>query len=234
MSNRLVPIMGILVREVNRYPPAIKSRSPSRMAIMSTLLVLSSSALGAASVSKQLIQDTVARFRAQDPALKLIERDLGADPVPHLTTDAATAIRGGEPTNAAQAEAKALSDTLIDELKAADVIVIGAPMYNFGIPSTLKAWFDYVLRAGVTFRYTETGPKGLLEGKRAIVVESRGGLYSSGPAQGMDAQEPHLRTLLGFIGVSDVAFIRAEKLGYGPEAREQSISAAQAELKLVA
>ncbi|WP_332681210.1 FMN-dependent NADH-azoreductase [Bosea sp. (in: a-proteobacteria)] len=201
---------------------------------MSTVLVLNSSALGAASVSRQLIDATVARLRAQDPGLKLVERDLGASPVPHLTLDAATAIRGGEPANAAQQQARALSDELLEELKAADIVVIGAPMYNFGIPSTLKAWFDYVLRAGIAFRYTEAGPEGLLTGKRAIIVESRGGFYSSGPAQPMDSQEPHLRTLLGFVGITDVTFIRAEKLAFGPEAREQSISAAQAELKLVA
>ncbi|RDJ21685.1 FMN-dependent NADH-azoreductase [Bosea caraganae] len=201
---------------------------------MSTLLVLNSSALGTASVSKQLIGDTVARLRAQNPGLKVVERDIGLNPIPHLTADSATAIRGGEPANDAQAQARTLSDTLIDELKAADIVVIGAPMYNFGIPSTLKAWFDYVLRAGVTFKYGDAGPEGLLKGKRAIVVESRGGLYSSGPAQPMDSQEPHLRTMLGFAGISDVTFVRAEKLGYGPEAREQSINAAQAELKLVA
>jgi FMN-dependent NADH-azoreductase len=107
-------------------------------------------------------------------------------------------------------------------------------MYNFGIPSTLKSWFDYVLRAGITFRYGESGPVGLLDGKRAVAVVSRGGLYSSGPAQPMDSQEPHLRTLLGFMGITDVTFVRAEKLGFGPEARAESIRAAQEELKLVA
>ncbi len=201
---------------------------------MSTLLVLNSSASGAASVSKQLIEETVSRMRAQDPALKIVERDLGASPVPHLNADSAAAIRGAEPANEAQRQAKALSDALVEELKAADIVVIGAPMYNFGIPSTLKAWFDHVLRAGVTFKYGEAGPEGLLKGKRAIVVESRGGLYSSGPSQALDSQEPHLRTMLGFIGISDVTFVRAEKLGYGPEAREQAISGAKAELARVA
>jgi FMN-dependent NADH-azoreductase len=123
-----------------------------------------------------------------------------------------------------------LSDELIAELKAADTVVIGSPMYNFGIASTLKAWFDYVLRAGITFRYTENGPVGLIEGKRAIVVVSRGGLYSEGPAQAFDSQEPHLRTLLGFMGISDVTFVRAEKLAFGPEAREQAIAAARSRL----
>lgn len=201
---------------------------------MSNLLVVNSSALAGNSVSKQLVQDTVAHLRAQNPALKVVERDVGTNPIPHLTTDSTPVIRGAEPANEAQKAALALSNTLIEELKAADTILIGAPMYNFGISSTLKAWFDYVLRAGITFRYTEAGPEGLLKGKRAIVVLSRAGLYSEGPAQSMDSQEPHLRTLLGFMGVTDVTFIRAEKLAFGPEAREQSISAAQAELKKVA
>lgn len=201
---------------------------------MSHLLVINSSAAGAASVSKQLIDATVARLRAADPALVVVERDLGANPVPHLTIDSTAAIRGAEPANDAQRAAKALSDSLVAELKAADTLIIGAPMYNFGIPSTLKSWFDHVLRAGVTFKYGESGPVGLLEGKRAIVVESRGGLYSSGPTQALDSQEPHLRTMLGFIGIKDVTFVRAEKLGYGPEAREQAINDAKAELARVA
>ena len=194
---------------------------------MSTALVLTSSALGDASVSNQLVQDVVAGLRSQDPGLRVISRDLGSNPIPHISLDAATALRGAEPANAAQAAAQALSNELIAELQAADVVVIGAPMYNFGIASTLKAWFDYVLRAGLTFRYGEGGPEGLLEGKRAIVIESRGGLYSEGPAQMMDAQEPHLRTLLGFIGITDVTFVRAERLAFGPEIREQTIAAAR-------
>ncbi|MDP3255812.1 MAG: FMN-dependent NADH-azoreductase [Bosea sp. (in: a-proteobacteria)] len=201
---------------------------------MSHLLVINSSAAGPASVSKQLIDETVARLRSADPALIVVERDLGANPVPHLTADSTAAIRGSDPANDAQRAAKALSDALVAELKAADTVIIGAPMYNFGIPSTLKSWFDHVLRAGVTFKYGENGPVGLLEGKRAIVVESRGGLYSSGPTQSLDSQEPHLRTMLGFIGISDVTFVRAEKLGYGPEAREQAINDAKAELARVA
>jgi FMN-dependent NADH-azoreductase len=197
---------------------------------MSTALVLTSSALAGASVSNQLVQDAVARLRSRDPDLRVIARDLGRNQVPHLTLDAATALRGADPANREQAAAQALSNELISELKAADTLIIGAPMYNFGIPSTLKAWFDYVLRAGITFRYTESGPLGLLGGKRAIVIESRGGVYSEGPAQAMDSQEPHLRTLLGFMGISDVAFIRAEKLAFGPEAREQGIDAARAQI----
>jgi FMN-dependent NADH-azoreductase len=98
-------------------------------------------------------------------------------------------------------------------------------MYNFGMPSSLKAWFDYVLRAGITFSYSESGPEALLRGKHAMVILSRGGLYSGGPAQAMDSQEPHLRNLLAFMGITDVTFVRAEKLAFGPEAREQAIDA---------
>ena len=197
---------------------------------MSTVLVLTSSALGAASVSNQLVQDAITQLVLQDIHLRVIARDLGGNPIPHLTIDSANALRGAEPANAAQAVARALSDELIAELKAADTLVVGAPMYNFGIASTLKTWFDHVLRAGITFKYSESGPVGLLEGKRAIVVESRGGLYSEGPAKVMDSQEPHLRSLLGFMGITNLMFVRAEKLAFGPEARETAIDAARAEL----
>jgi FMN-dependent NADH-azoreductase len=197
---------------------------------MKAVLVLTSSALGPASVSTGLAQDALAHLKAQNPTLTVTTRDIGANPIPHLSQDASAALRGGEPVNEAQARARDLSDELIAELQAADTIIIAAPMYNFGIPSTLKAWFDYVLRAGITFRYSAAGPEGLLKGKRAIVIESRGGLYSEGPALVMDSQEPHLRTLLGFIGIADVTFVRAEKLAFGDEARELSIRSARQRL----
>jgi FMN-dependent NADH-azoreductase len=197
---------------------------------MSKVLVLNSSALGSSSVSNQLVQDLLAELRARDPRLIVTVRDLGANPIPHLNFDSATALRGAAPANETQAAAQELSDRLIAELKAADVIVIGAPMYNFGIPSTLKAWFDYVLRAGITFRYTEAGPVGLLEGKRAIIIESRGGYYSEGATKALDSQEPHLRTLLGFVGIKDATFVRVEKLAFGPEARQQALDGARAQL----
>ena len=122
-----------------------------------------------------------------------------------------------------------LSDELIGELKAADTVVIGAPMYNFSVPTTLRAWFDHVLRAGVTFKYVDGAVRGLLGGKRVIVIESRGGLYSEGPAQAIDFQEPYLRHLLGFIGITDVTFVHAEKIGYGPEARTAAIEGGEGE-----
>ncbi|ERP90740.1 FMN-dependent NADH-azoreductase [Labrenzia sp. C1B10] len=194
---------------------------------MSKVLVLTSSVLGDASVSNQLTTHIVNQLRLKNGKSKVIARDLGSNPVPHLMQDSTIALRVPEAENEVQANAQALSDELIAELKAADLLVIGAPMYNFGIPSTLKAWFDYVLRAGVTFSYSDAGPEGLLKGKRAIVVLTRGGLYSEGPAQLMDAQEPHLRTLLGFIGITDVTFIRAEKLAFGASFQEEAIAAAK-------
>jgi FMN-dependent NADH-azoreductase len=186
--------------------------------------------LGAASVSNRLVHDAITQQALQDVQPRVFTRDLGDKPIPHLTFDSANALRGAEPANAAQAMAQALSDELIAELKAADTLVIGAPMYNFGIASTLKTWFDYVLRAGITFKYSESGPVGLLEGKRAIVIETRGGFYSEGPAQVMDSQEPHLRNLLSFMGITNVKFFRAEKLAFGPEARAQAIKVATGQL----
>lgn len=196
---------------------------------MSNILVLNSSVSGEASVSRLLVADAVTELTQRDPSATVVFRDLAADPIPHLLPTTVAGVRAAAST-AAEQEARALSDKLIAELRAADVIVIGAPMYNFSIPTTLRAWFDHVLRAGETFRYSEAGPEGLLGGKRVIVVESRGGLYSEGPAQATDFQEPYLRQLLGFVGLSDVTFIRAEKIGYGPDARDQALADSRAEL----
>lgn len=196
---------------------------------MSNVLVVTSSVSGEGSVSNALVARVVAEIQAKSTPARIVKRDLARSPVPHLDADTVAATRG-EPKTEAQRTARVLSDELVAELQTADVLVIGAPMYNFGIPSQLKAWFDHVLRAGVTFRYTEAGPEGLLKGKRAIVVLSRGGLYSEGPAQALDSQEPHLRTLLGFIGITDVAFVRAERLAFGEAAQAAAIEAATAEI----
>ena len=196
---------------------------------MQTVLVINSSANGDASVSGGLAARFVDRLRESEPGLHVVLRDVGVNPVPHLTAETVAAIKG-TPTSEAEVAARSLSDGLIAELQIADLIVIASPMYNFGMSSTLKAWFDHVLRAGVTFRYTESGPKGLLKGKKAVVIESRGGLYSEGPAAAMNAQESHIQTLLGFAGIDDVTFVRAERLAFGLEAAEASIEAAIAQL----
>lgn len=197
---------------------------------MSNILVLNSSAAGADSVTRLLVDDTVAQLRRYHPAAVVVTRDLASDPVPHLAPDGINGVRSPNAVTPAEIAARDLSDTLIGELRSADTIVIGAPMYNFGLPSTLKTWFDHVLRAGETFSYSEAGPKGLLEGKKVIVVEARGGFYSEGPAAAVDFQEPYLRHLLGFVGLTDVTFVRAEKLGFGPDARDAAIAAARAEI----
>ena len=191
---------------------------------MSTILVIDSAATGDASVSRSLVREAVEALTAQG-ATQVVYRDLDAAPVPHLTAATVAGIRA-EAGSESEHAARALSDALIAEIRAADTIVIGAPMYNFSVPTGLRSWFDHVLRAGETFRYTEAGPQGLLGPKKVIVVESRGGLYSEGAATAYDFQEPYLRHLLGFIGLTDVTFVRAEKLGFGPEARAAAIAAA--------
>ena len=200
---------------------------------MSNLLVINSSASAGASVSRLLVESAIAEVLAASPETKVVHRDLDADPVPHLTAINLAGVRG-TPETAEQFAARELSDALIAELKAADTIVIGAPMYNFSVPTTLRSWFDFVLRAGETFRYTEAGPEGLVTGKRVIVIQSRGGLYSEGPAKAIDFQEPYLRQLLGFIGLTDVTFIHAEKIGFGPEAREAAIAGARKQISAAA
>ena len=180
------------------------------------ILVVSSSANGDASVSNGLVARFVDSVRETNPAAHVVLRDVGARPLPHLTRETVAAIKG-EPKSQAELEARALSDALVGELQQADLIVIASPMYNFGISSTLKSWFDHVARAGVTFRYTENGPEGLLKGKKTVAILSRAGFYSEGPGTAMDGQEPYLRAMLGFIGLDDVTWIRAEKLAFGPD-----------------
>jgi FMN-dependent NADH-azoreductase len=196
---------------------------------MLNILAIDSSSAGEASVSRRLVDEAVAVLAAASDKANVVRRDLSAQPVPHLTAATLAGVRG-EPKTETEQATRALSDALIGELRAADVVVIGAPMYNFSVPTVLRSWFDHVLRAGETFRYSEAGPEGLLRGKKVIVIESRGGAYAEGPAAAIDFQEPYLRHLLGFIGLDDMTFVRAEKIGYGPEAREAAIAGAVAEL----
>jgi len=199
---------------------------------MSRLLVVESSARQQGSISRQLTAEFLQRWQASHPADQIVQRDLASTVLPHLDTD----LLGGwmkqaaEQTPAEQA-ALARSNELTEELLAADVLVLAAPMYNFGIPSTLKAWLDHVLRAGVTFKYTETGPQGLLSGKRAIVLTARGGVYAGGP---LDHQEPYLRQALAFIGIHDVQFIHAEGLNMGDEFQQRGLATARQAIAEVA
>ena len=197
------------------------------------ILIVSSSANGDASVSNGLVGRFVDSVREHVPDANIVLRDVGANPLPHLTQHTVAAIKG-EPVTPVELEARALSDELVAELQQADVILIASPMYNFGISSTLKSWFDHVARAGVTFRYAENGPEGLLKGKKTVAILSRAGLYSEGPGVAMDGQEPYLRAMLGFVGLDDVTWIRAEKLAFGPEAAGQAIEEAAAALHGIA
>ncbi len=199
---------------------------------MSRVLVIESSARQQGSVSRELTQQFIANWQAAHPADQVQVRDLAIDPVPHLD---ATLLGGWMTPSEQQSEAEkaalARSNQLTDELLAADVLVLAAPMYNFAIPSTLKAWLDHVLRAGVTFKYTETDPQGLLTGKRAFVLTARGGIYAG---SGLDHQEPYLRQALAFIGIHDVQFIHAEGLNMGAEFSEKGLAQAKAKLAAVA
>lgn len=196
-----------------------------------TLLHIDSSPLAAASASRVLTAAIVEAARAADPGLDVVYRDLAAAPPAHLGA-AALAARAGAQTAAEQAEA-AVTEDLLAEFLAADVIVLGAPMYNFSIPSQLKAWIDRIAQAGRTFRYTENGPEGLAGGKTVIVASTRGGLYSEGPAAGMDHQESYLKTVFGFLGITDVRFVRAERLALGEDSRARAMDAALAGIQAV-
>ncbi|PZQ43329.1 FMN-dependent NADH-azoreductase [Pseudomonas oleovorans] len=199
---------------------------------MSRVLVIESSARQQGSVSRELTRQFIGNWQAAHPADQIQIRDLAVEPVPHLD---ATLLGGwmtpSEQQNDAEKAALARSNQLTDELLAADVLVLAAPMYNFAIPSTLKAWLDHVLRAGVTFKYTETGPQGLLTGKRAFVLTARGGIYAG---SALDHQEPYLRQVLAFIGIHDVQFIHAEGLNLGAEFSEKGLAQAKAKLAEVA
>jgi FMN-dependent NADH-azoreductase len=184
---------------------------------------------GEAGQSTQLANELVARLRAKQPEFELVERDLATQPVPHLDAERFRAFT----TQAGQRDARqqgvvAYSDQLIAELRQADVIVLGLPMYNFGVPSQLKAYFDHVARAGETFRYTEEGPVGLLDGKSAYVVATRGGQYVG---TALDTQTSYVRDFLRFIGIDQVEFIYAEGLATGEENRNASIAEARSSLE---
>ncbi|MEE3504740.1 FMN-dependent NADH-azoreductase [Pseudomonas sp. 10C3] len=199
---------------------------------MSRVLIIESSARQQDSVSRQLTQQFISQWQAAHPADQITVRDLAINPVPHLdSTLLGGWMKPAEQRNETEELALERSTQLTDELVAADVLVLAAPMYNFAIPSTLKAWFDHVLRAGVTFKYGETGPQGLLIGKRAYVLTARGGIYAG---SSLDHQEPYLRQVLGFVGIHDVTFIHAEGLNMGGDFLEKGLNQAEAKLAQVA
>lgn len=204
------------------------------------LLHIDSSITGANSVSRQVSAEIVKRLLETEPTLQIARRDLDVNPLPHLDSAVLSVTMTNAPADEHTRGAIAKNGEALEEFLGADVIVIGTPMYNFAVPSQLKAWIDRILIAGKTFRYTEKGPEGLTSGKKVIVASSRGGIYApGGPMAALDFQELYLRTVFQFIGIDDVTFVRAEGIAFGPEHREkalrnaiESVSAAVAPLAL--
>ena len=196
------------------------------------ILQINSSARSAGANSTRLADSITARLKAANPAAVLELRDLAANPHPVLDEAALGALfTPADQRTPEQAARVALDDALITQVQAADAIVLGVPMYNFGVPVQLKTWIDAIARAGVTFRYTENGPEGLVKGKKVYVALARGGVYRDTPA---DSQVPYLKGVLGFLGMTDVEFIYAEGLAMGPETADKAFAEAEAAIAALA
>jgi FMN-dependent NADH-azoreductase len=192
------------------------------------LLHVDSSITGSQSVSRRITASIVAHLKLKAPDLVVTYRDIAARPIPHLSEVLFVAKATGNASGEIQHDL-AVTEAALDEFLTADTVVLGAPMYNFGIPSQLKTWIDSLAIAGKTFRYSENGPEGLCGGKRVIIASARGGIYTPpSPMASLDHQETYLRSLFGFIGISDIAVVRAEGVAIGPEQRQQALEAALA------
>lgn len=196
---------------------------------MTTLLHIRSSSNLQGSVTRQIGADVLARLSAKHPGATVIERDLVKEPLPHISPAFVGAMFAGNP----DAPELALSNRLIDELFASDIFVIEVPMYNLGIPSVLKAWVDHVSRAHKTFRYTPSGPEGLLKGKKVILVAGSGGIYSDGPMKAMDHAVGHMLAILGLFGISDIETIRIEGGAFGKDEMAAALSRARAKVEML-
>ena len=192
------------------------------------VLHIDSGILGDHSVSRRLTAAVAAQIKAEQPGAAVTYRDLVANPLPHLSGAHLMAANAKPEDVDAQVAAEVEeSRAVLEEFLAADTIVLGVPMYNFSLPSQLKAWIDRVAVAGKTFRYTAEGPEGLAKGKKVIIVSTRGGHYSAGPAAVMDHQESYLRSVLGFLGITDIEIVRAEGLNLSADSKVEAISEAE-------
>lgn len=192
------------------------------------VLHIDSGILGDHSVSRRLTAAVVAQIKAEQSGATVTYRDLVADPLPHLSGAHLMAANAKpEDVDAQIAADVVVNQAVLEEFLAADTVVLGVPMYNFSLPSQLKAWIDRVSVAGKTFRYTAEGPEGLAKGKKVIIVSTRGGHYSAGPAAVMDHQESYLKVVLGFFGITDVEIVRAEGLNLSPDSKIEAISEAE-------
>ncbi|MFY9328842.1 MAG: FMN-dependent NADH-azoreductase [Georgfuchsia sp.] len=198
---------------------------------MLTLLYINSSARKASSVSRALSSEFVQGWKRANPTGKVIERDLTATPLPHLDDAFVEAsYTPAEARTPKQVKVLELSDQLIDELLAADIVVMASPMYNFSVSSVLKAWIDHVLRPGRTFSYDDSGAIGLVSDRRVIVFTARGGFFSQGEGKSLDFQETYLRGMFGFVGISQVEFMHTEGLSYNQDAAAKAIEATRASI----
>jgi FMN-dependent NADH-azoreductase len=192
------------------------------------LLHIDSAITGEQSVSRQLTARTVAAWQASHPGTTVQYLDLAAQAPSHLSAESLGFRTGQAAATDAERRENALSEALVSQFLAADVVVIGAPLYNFTIPSQLKAWIDRIAQTGRTFKYTDKGPVGLAAGKTVIVASSRGGMYSTSEGgQAMEHQESYLKVVLGFFGITDVRFVRAEGVGMGPDAKAAALASAE-------
>ncbi|WP_025898364.1 FMN-dependent NADH-azoreductase [Sneathiella glossodoripedis] len=199
---------------------------------MTQILQITSSILGDGSQSTAISKRVVDQLLSNHSDAKLVTRDLERNPVPHLDSERLASFNlGAEELNDVQREALNLSNSLIADVQDADIIVLGIPMYNFAIPSQLKSWFDYIARAGITFRYTESGPEGLLKGKKVYAIVTSGGFYK-GTAQ--DGITPYLDTILGFLGLDDVEYIHAEGLNIDDASRDRAAKQIEDRLQILA
>ena len=196
------------------------------------LLHIDSAITGEQSVSRELTARTVAAWKASHPGTSVQYLDLAKDAPSHLSADSLGFRTGQAAATEVQRQENALSEALVSQFLAADVIVIGAPLYNFSVPSQLKAWIDRIAQAGRTFKYTDKGPVGLAGGKTMIVASSRGGVYSTSEGgQAMEHQESYLKVVFGFFGITDVRFVRAEGVGMGPDAKAQAFGNADRDIQ---
>jgi FMN-dependent NADH-azoreductase len=199
------------------------------------LLHLDSSILGANSVSRALSADIVARQKALHPGLDIVYRDLSTDPALHLSGAHLAAAQGATVADAALGADLATGQAYLDELFAADILVIGAPMYNFSVPTQLKAWIDRVLVAGKTFKYGANGPEGLVKGKKAFIASTRGNVYGPGtPNTALEHHETYLKGALGFIGLTDLTVVRAEGIAFSPDHRIAAVAKAKEQIAALA
>ena len=201
---------------------------------MKKILLVLSSPRGTQSHSHQIAHRIIDDLKTRHAGAEVVVRDVSREPLPYVGEAFVSGLfTPPEKRNLAEAKAMSVSDALVDELVAADIVVLAVPMYNFGLPAALKSWIDHVVRAGRTFSYSAAGPAGLLKDKKAILVVSRGGVYSEGPMKAFDFQETYLRSVLGFIGLTDVQVVRVEGVAMGPNALTNAISAANVQAEEV-